>query len=95
MSAPWVMDMKYMQQLDAEEVTCRERERLATQITADPRQLAIALANREADDKWLLILARVLCAIHTGGEQATPLQTLELSIAIQAIADDAAKHELS
>jgi len=94
MSAPWVMDMRYMAQQDREEARSYERERLSALIASDPQQLAAALANRGEDDKRLLMLARVLCAIHTGGEQATPLQTLKLSIAIQAIADDSARYAL-
>ena len=94
MSAPWVMDMKYMAQLDEEEVRAYSRERLSALITADPHALASALANREDNDQRLLMLARVLVSIHAGGEQATPLQTLELSIAIQAVADDSAKYAI-
>lgn len=95
MSAPWVVDMRHMSALDDEEARSYARERFAAQVTADPKQLASALAFREEDDKWLLKLASVLTAIHAGGEQATPLQTLELSIAIQAIADDSARYEFT
>lgn len=95
MSAPWIIEARYMAQMDAEEVACYAREQLSAFITADPHALAAALADREDNDKLLLMLARVLVSIHAGGEQATPLQTLELSIAIQSIADDAARYELS
>lgn len=94
MSAPWVMDMRHMAQLDEEEVRSFERERLSAQITADPYQLAAALVNREENDKLVLQLASVLTAIHAGGEQASPSQTLELAIAIQAIADDSARYAI-
>lgn len=95
MTAPWIVDMRYMAQLDDEEARAYSRERFSAQIVADPRQLASALSYREEDDRWLLKLASVLCAIHAGGEQATPMQTLELSIALQAIADDTARYEFT
>lgn len=93
MNAPWVMDARYMAQLDAEEVAEYARERRASEIASDPRQLAAALVSREENDRWVLQLARVLTALYTG-EPATPAQTLALSMAVQAIADDAARYEI-
>lgn len=94
MNAPWVMDMRYMAQRDAEEAADYARERRASEIASDPRQLAAALVNREENDRWVLQLARVLTVIHTVGEPATPAQSLALSMAVQAIADDAARYEI-
>ena len=91
MSAPWVMEARYMAELDAEEVRRYARDRRSAQIAADPQSLAAALANREDNDRWLLQLARVLTAIYAGGEQATPAQTLQLAVAIQALAEDSAR----
>lgn len=94
MNAPWVADMRHFAQLDTEEAADYARERRAAEIASDPRQLAAALVSREETDRWVLQLARVLAALYTAGEPATPAQTLALSVAVQAIADDAARYEI-
>ena len=93
MNAPWVADMRHFAQLDEAEAADYARERRASEIASDPRQLAAALVSREENDRWVLQLARVLTALYTG-EPATPAQTLALSMAVQAIADDAARYEI-
>lgn len=95
MNAPWVVDMRHQSVLETDQARASAREWFAAQVVADPKQLASALSYREEDDRWLLKLASVLCAIHAGGEQATPQQTLELSVALQAIADDTARYEFT
>lgn len=94
MNAPWVMDMKYMAQLDAEEAADYARGRLAAEIAADPCWLATAIGDRDGADKTLIRLCRALSAIYASGEQATPEQSMALCLAVQSLADDAAKYEL-
>lgn len=94
MNAPWVMDMRYMAQLDAEEAADYARERLAAEIAADPHKLAVVLSHTPEDDKRLILLCRALSAVSAHGEQATPAQSMALCIAVQALADDAASYEL-
>ncbi len=94
MNAPWVADMRYMAQLDAEEAADYARERLAADIASDPRRLAVVLSNTPENDKRLILLCRALSAVYAAGEQATPAQSVALCLAVQALADDAASYEL-
>lgn len=95
MNAPWVADARHFAQLDAEAAADYARERLAAEIAADPHKLAVVLSNTSEDDHRLILLCRALSAVYAYGEQATPEQSLALCLAVQALADDAAKHELS
>lgn len=88
MTAPWVMDMKHMAELDAAEVADYARERAAAAIAADPYLLTGAICCRQDDDKLLIGLCKALSAIHAAGSQATPEQSLALCVAVQALADD-------
>ena len=80
MTAPWVMDMKYMAELDAAEVNDYARERAAAAIAADPYLLAGALCYRDDDSPLLIGLSKALVA----GDLAL------IRAAVQALADDAA-----
>lgn len=94
MNAPWVADMRYMAKLDEAEAADYARERLASEIAADPHKLAVVLSNTPENDQRLILLCRALTAVYAYGEQATPEQSLAVCLAVQALADDAAKHEL-
>lgn len=94
MNAPWVADMRYMAQLDAEEAADYARERLAAEIASDPHKMAVVLSNTPEDDQRLILLCRALSAIYEAGEQATPEQSLAVCLAVQALADDAARYEI-
>lgn len=94
MSAPWVMDMRHMAQLDAAESADYARERMAAEIASDPRRLAVVLSNTPEDDQRLILLCRALSAIYEAGEQATPEQSLAVCLAVQSLADEAARYEI-
>lgn len=94
MNAPWVADARHFAQLDAEAAADYARERLAAEIAADPHKLAVVLSNTPENDRRLLLLCEALSAVYAYGEQATPEQSLAVCLAVQSLADEAARYEI-